>query len=152
MYAYIVRNIKPLENEFVMVEVSEALQLKKFQSLCHDLLFHCKFFFGFCLCFQTKLWNSLFIVFFMFYNMVDKCMTQWQKFSVFWQQVGCVEIYIYIYQHYQPAKITLHCSILIIEYLVSYVIWIMDDVICAIFCGFNDYWSRNCHWEKYCVW
>ena len=30
----------------------------------------------------------------MFYSMVDKCMTQWQKFSVFWQQAGHVEIYI----------------------------------------------------------
>ena len=26
--------------------------------------------------------------------MVNKCMTQWKKFSVFWQQAGYVEIYI----------------------------------------------------------
>ena len=31
---------------------------------------------------------------FIFYSMVDKCMTQWQKFSLFWQQAGHVEIYI----------------------------------------------------------
>ena len=31
----------------------------------------------------------------MFYGMFDKCiMTQWQKFSIFWQQAGYVEIYI----------------------------------------------------------
>ena len=30
----------------------------------------------------------------MFYSMVDKCMTQWQRFSVFWQQPGHVETYI----------------------------------------------------------
>ena len=30
----------------------------------------------------------------MFYSMVDKCLTQWQKFSVFWEQAGHVEIYI----------------------------------------------------------
>ena len=30
----------------------------------------------------------------MFYSMVDKCMTQWQNFSVFWQQADHVEIYI----------------------------------------------------------
>ena len=30
----------------------------------------------------------------MFYTMVDKCMIQSQKFSVFWQQVVDVEIYI----------------------------------------------------------
>ena len=31
---------------------------------------------------------------FIFYDMVDKCMTQWQKFSLFWQQASHVEIYI----------------------------------------------------------
>ena len=30
----------------------------------------------------------------MFYSMVNKRMTQWQKFSVFWQQTGHVELYI----------------------------------------------------------
>ena len=30
----------------------------------------------------------------MFYSIVDKFMTQWQMFSVFWQQAGHVEIYI----------------------------------------------------------
>ena len=30
----------------------------------------------------------------MFYSMANKCMTQWQKFSVFWQEVGDVKIYI----------------------------------------------------------
>ena len=33
-----------------------------------------------------------------------------------------------------------------------YITAIMDDVIPAIFCGFNGYYSRHCHWEKYiCV-
>ena len=59
MYVYTVRNIKPLENilfemislvnEVVMVEVYEVFQQPKFQSLCHDLLFHCRFLFVFCL-------------------------------------------------------------------------------------------------------
>ena len=57
-----------------MVEVSEVFQQPQFQSRCHDLLFHCSFF--------------------MFYSMVNKCMNQWQKFSVFWEQAGHVEIYI----------------------------------------------------------
>ena len=31
----------------------------------------------------------------MFHSMIDKfAMTQWQKFSIFWQQAGHVEIYI----------------------------------------------------------
>ena len=30
----------------------------------------------------------------MFNSMVDKCMTQWQTFSVSWQQAGHVEVYI----------------------------------------------------------
>ena len=30
----------------------------------------------------------------MFYSMANKCMTQKQKYSVFWQQAGRVEIYI----------------------------------------------------------
>ena len=30
----------------------------------------------------------------MFYSMVDKCiMTQWQKFLMFWQQAGHVELH-----------------------------------------------------------
>ena len=31
----------------------------------------------------------------MFCSMVNKCvMTQWQKFSIYWQQAGHVEVYI----------------------------------------------------------
>ena len=30
----------------------------------------------------------------MFYSMVYKHMTQWQTFSVFWQQAGHVKLYI----------------------------------------------------------
>ena len=32
----------------------------------------------------------------MFYSMVNKYMTQWQKFSVFWQQAGYVEITLFL--------------------------------------------------------
>ena len=76
-----------------MVEVCEIFQQPKFQSLRHDLLFHCRFIFHFCLWYfkQTVI---LYVVFFMFYSIVDKCMTQWEKFSLFWQQAGHVEIYI----------------------------------------------------------
>ena len=31
-----------------MVELFEVFQQPKFQSLCHDLLFHCRFLFVFC--------------------------------------------------------------------------------------------------------
>ena len=32
---------------------------------------------------------------FMFHSMVEECiMTHWQKFSIFWQQAGRVEIHI----------------------------------------------------------
>ena len=70
----------------------------------------------------------------MFYNMVNKCiMTQWQKFPIFWQQAGHVEIHIVLinatsrscrnthcsYQRYQPGKITLQISVLMIENLVA---------------------------------
>ena len=62
----------------------------------------------------------------MFYSMVDKCMTQWQKFSVFWQQAGHVEIQI-VLVNTKPGKITLHFSVLMIEYLVatSYELWMI---------------------------
>ena len=62
----------------------------------------------------------------MFCSMIHKCMTQWQKVSVFWQQAGHVEIYC-SYQHYQPGKTTLHFSVLMIEYLVaaSYKLWMV---------------------------
>ena len=76
----------------------------------------------------------------MFYSMVDKCiMTQWQKFSIFWQQLmSCGNIHR-SYQHYQPGKITLQVSVLMIEYLVA------TSYECAIFCGFNDCCSGNCY-------
>ena len=51
-----------------MVELSEVFQQPKFQSLCHDLLFHCRFLFVF------------------------RC--DILKFSVFWQQAGHGGIYI----------------------------------------------------------
>ena len=41
---------------------------------------------------ESKQTVMLIICFFMFYSMVDKCMSQWQKFSVFWQQAGHVMI------------------------------------------------------------
>ena len=41
---------------------------------------------------SNKLWYIY--GFFMFYSMVDKCMTQWQMFSLFWQKAGHVEMYI----------------------------------------------------------
>ena len=111
---YCQANTKPIENisfnnfisrsiqvnEFVMVELSEVFQQPKFQSLCHDLLFHCRFLFVFLfVIFQTNCdinYLQFFYVLqhgrcfmFMFY-----CMTQWQKFSVFWQQAGHGGIYI----------------------------------------------------------
>ena len=74
-----------------MVEVSEVFQQPKFQLLCYDLLFHCRFLFVFrFLIFQTNC--DINYLFFMFYSLVDKRMTQRQMFSVFWQQVGHVEI------------------------------------------------------------
>ena len=106
---------------------SKLFQQLKFQLLCHDLLFQCRFIFYFCLIFQ-KSHDISYLQFFMFYSMVDKClMTLRQQFSIFWQQAGHLEICSY--QHYQPGKITF-------EEWISfscYIIWIMDDVKCAIF-------------------
>ena len=58
-------------------------------------------------------------------------MTQWQKFSIFWQQAGHVEVNNQVihcsYQHYQPGQITLQVSVLMIEYLVAtaYELWMI---------------------------
>ena len=56
-------------------------------------------------------------------------MTQWQKFSVFWQQTVHVEIYIVLINttNQVPDKITLHFSVLMIGYLVatSYELWML---------------------------
>ena len=53
--------------------------------------------------------------------MVDKSiMTQWQKFSILWQQAGHEEINIHCsYHNYQRGKITLQVAVLITEYLVA---------------------------------
>ena len=77
-----------------MVEVYETFQQPKFQSFCHGLLFHCRFIFVFCLWYFKQTVIRIIYSFFMFYSMVYKCMAQWQKFSLFWQQAGHVEIYI----------------------------------------------------------
>ena len=77
-----------------MLEVSEVFQQPKCQSLCHDLLFHCRFLFDFCLWYFKQTVILIIYSFFMFYSMVDKCVTQWQKLSVFWQQAGRVKIYL----------------------------------------------------------
>ena len=57
-------------------------------------------------------------------SMVDKCMTQWQTFSI--ENRSCGNIYC-SYQHYQPGKVTLHFLVLMIEYLVvtSNELWMM---------------------------
>ena len=55
----------------------------------------------------------------MFYSIVDKCiMTQWQKFfNILAASRSCGNIHC-SYQHYQPGKVTLQVSVLMIEYLV----------------------------------
>ena len=59
----------------------------------------------------------------MFYSMVNKCMTQWQKFSVVWKQAGYVEIYIVLINTLNLRFF----SVLRIEYLVatSYELWMI---------------------------
>ena len=80
-----------------MVKVSKVFQQPQLQSLYRDLLFHCRFFFAFCLRYFKQTVKLIICSFFMFYSMANKCMTQWQKFSVFWQQAGHVEIYILLF-------------------------------------------------------
>ena len=104
-----------------MAEKSEEFQEPKFQSLGHDLLFYCRFLFVFCLRY-FKQTNYLF----MFYSMVDKCMTHGRSFHYFGNSRSCGNIHC-SYEHYQPGKITLHFTVLTIEYLVaaSYELWMM---------------------------
>ena len=66
-----------------MVEVSEVFQQPKFQSLCHDLLFHCRFLFVFCLWYFKQTVILIIYSFFMFYSMVAKCMTRGRRFQYF---------------------------------------------------------------------
>ena len=109
-----------------MVEVSEVFQQPKFQSLCHDPLFHCRFLFVvFFVIFQTNC-NINYLEFL--------CFTEWsinvysvaEVFSILATSRSCGNIHC-SYQHYQPGKITLHFSVLMIEYLVatSYELWMM---------------------------
>ena len=55
------------------------------------------------------------------------------------------------YQHYQPGKKTLHFFSADDWIFSCFATWIMDDVIRARFCGFNDYCSGNFHWEKWYI-
>ena len=65
-----------------MVKVFEVFEQPKFQPLCHGLLLHRRFLFVF-VC-DISSCDINYLEFFMFYSMVNQCMTQWQKFSVFW--------------------------------------------------------------------
>ena len=76
---------------------SKLFQQLKFRLLCHDLLFQCRFIFDFFFfaIFQ-KNYDINHLYFFTFYNMVDKClMTPGKQLSIFWQQVGHLEICSY---------------------------------------------------------
>ena len=55
-----------------------------------------------------------------YFSAATALMTQWQKYSVFWQQASHVEIYIVL-------NTTNYFSVLMIEYLVAtaYVLWMM---------------------------
>ena len=104
-----------------MVEVSQVLQQPTFQSLCHDLLFHCSFLLVFCL------WYFKQTVILIIYSFL--CFTAWsinvwlsgRSFQYFgasrsWGNINSS------YQHYQPGKINLHFSVLMIEYLVYWIL------------------------------
>ena len=67
-------------------------------------------------------------------------------FNILGTSTSCGNIHC-SYQHYQPGKI-----IDAGDWIFScYIIWIMDNVIHAIFSGFNDCCSGNCYWEKWCI-
>ena len=111
-----------------MVGVSTVFQQPKFQSLCHDLLFHYRFLFDFCLWYFKQTVILFIYIFFMFYSMVDKFMTHQQRFSVFWQQAGHVEIYIVLINTINQVKeLYIFGYWWLIEYLVAtlYELWMM---------------------------
>ena len=54
----------------------------------------------------------------MCYSMVNKYMTQAEDFSILSTSRSCGNVHC-SYQHYQPGKITLHFSVLMIEYLIA---------------------------------
>ena len=99
-------------------------------SFSYFVMFYCynaELFLIFLVIFQ-KNFDIDYLKFFMFYSMVDKClMTPRQQLSIFWQEAGHLEICPY--QHNQPEQITFEDWIS----FSCYVIWIMDDVKCAIF-------------------
>ena len=84
-------------------------------------------FFGF-LVFQEKSWFEL-VMFFMFYSMIGKFkITQWQHCWICLQQVGHVEIYIFLIKTYKQVRVSPDDSICSCCDL-----WIMNGVTCDIF-------------------
>ena len=130
-----------------MVEVYKVFQQPKFQSLCHDLFFHCRFLFVFSLWYFKQTVKLIIYIF--------SCFTAWS--INLWLSGRSFQ-----YFGNKPCKwkYTLFLSTLTTRWdsfslfsaddwiFSCYVMWIMDDVIHAIFCGFNDYCSGNCLWEK----
>ena len=100
-----------------MVEVSEVFQGPKFQSLCHDLLFHCRFIFVFCL------WYFKQTVILIIYSFL--CFTAW-SINV-WLSGRSFQ---YFGKKQVMWKYRLFLSTLPTSKITScYVIWTMDNVL-----------------------
>ena len=93
-------------------------QQHKFHSLCHDLSFQCRFLFVLCLWYIKQ--TVMLITYSFFYVLQHG---QWkcndpvaEVFNILATSRSCGNNIHCSYQHYQPGKITLQISVLIIEY------------------------------------
>ena len=110
-----------------MVEVPEVFQQPRFQSLYHDLLFHCRFPFVFLfVIFQTNCDITYLLLFYVLQHGRQMYDSVAEVLSILATSRSCGSIHCSS-QHYQPGKITLHFSVPMIKYLVatSYELWMM---------------------------
>ena len=130
-----------------MVEVSKVFQEPEFQSLCYDLLFHCRFLFVFWLWYFKR---TVILIIYVFICFTAWSINVWLSGRSF-QYFGIKQV-MWKYTLFLSTLLTRWDNFTFFsaaDWISScYVIWIKDDVIHAIFCGFNDYCSGNCNWEK----
>ena len=130
-----------------MVEGPKVFQQFKFQSLCNDLLFHCRFLFAFCLRYFKQTVKLIIYSFLCFTAWSINVWLSGRSFQYFGNKHVIWKYTLFLST--LPTRWDNFTFFSADDWMFScYVIWIMNDVIHAVFCGFNDYCSRNPLWEK----
>ena len=156
MYVYIVRYINPLKKIVLNNLINRSFYVNKFVTskmlLCHDLSFQFRILFVLCLWYFKQ---TVILIIYGFLLCSEARSINLQRLSGRgFQYFGIKEViwkftlFLSTLQTRQDKFTSFSAN----DWVFScYVIWIMDYVIRAIFCGFHGCRSRNRLWKKWYV-